>query len=1140
MADSQQQQTLHNSVIYFVTAFKALQQVQTSVLTEQAIISGQILLQSLPVFSPYYSLCSCCLAHCLLITWTKTGAEQKRDRELLEIIGSRTNAAVNHCLPSDQYQSWYLSTQQDYHCIVRNFSARLEDDFWDHEQINTLNVALVYAKVAWQILRNNEVQAVHTAQNIGNLYMSRYTYFGRSGDLDDALRFSAMVVVMSSQKSFQKPFLAYVQQAMRLSMWCLYENHPDEMDDAIDYMSQVIHGRNWETENQGVTPQSGSSYAVALRFFSQIYSWTSIRRGRQISRDRKYLDLAVQYSQKACTGITEADPGTLLCQTELAKAHLQLYLERPSPRVMQNAVKTVVTALELSENFLSRVGMPSYNGVRMTGRGGSISSLISTDHRSSSNDQLKMKERSHQRWIMQVLEISADLLLARYQSNQNPQDLSTAITALKLSIQGTHGLSPARQKQLFKLSHALCEKLRISKNIDLYRHRNICRRLSHMKTATQSCRELSMYNFGDLTRKSDTFSPLSRCQRVVSVLSMEPIVTTSWQLIVPRGAYDRDLQFSNDAPNILISDVSLAAEHIQHLHYKLDPQIDNLLGRLPSDDPETATLQTMWNKIYCTAAASLKRAEVYQRALSLFLKVGDFETALELSDLAKVILGHLELHLMEPAQYLSEISHASNLATTMACIWLMHDWDPWTAIIALENGRELGSRNGTNALRSYGFEPVQELLPQVRLIRNQLQRSARIYHIEKSFTSDQSQNDSVDLMTLLKDVARSQLDITPFGRQKCMSEVGDGFIIHLITSKLGTYALITTSYDFQKLELLSCTHEHLCTRTINFRRAIEKCETQESQKGAANQRLRSLLSWLWKTVAKPIVQFLNLKRSNEGSFRLPRVKWIACGIFSQLPIHAAGVYFSPTSDYLDQYAVSSYLSSIRGSLTIRQRKPLMPYYQNARREFTLFGMSTSPAVPEGKLADLAVTEERERIFASLGDTFTNNTIDNCNLGMARNMMHWARIIHFTCHGLPHPTDPLKSRLVLPRDDKEPCTVAQIRDMEIPNALLLFLSACHSAIDPRAGETDEITHIAKAFLLAGFPNVIGTLWKAYQASALEIAAVFYAQVAKEWRMDQDEPDSDVFPRALHHAICKWRDDDNLWKPMDWASWVCFTG
>jgi CHAT domain len=528
---------------------------------------------------------------------------------------------------------------------------------------------------------------------------------------------------------------------------------------------------------------------------------------------------------------------------------------------------------------------------------------------------------------------------------------------------------------------------------------------------------------------------------------------------------------------------------------------------------------------------------VYQRALALFIEIGDLGIAREFSGLAEVVWGHLELYLLEPDQYLSELSHASKLATTIACIWMAQGRDPWTAVRALESGRELGSRHGMNTVRSYSFEPVEELLPQLDTISAQFKRSPGSDNGDDVSIGERFASKSKDLIRLLKDYVRSEADLKPFGRQQCMWEAGKGFIIHLITSKAGTYALVTTSDGFQKLHLAKCTHEELCIRSTAFRRAIEMCENQETLKGTANQKLRTMLAWLWKTVARPIVQFLHLSKS---SLKLPIVKWIACGVFSQLPIHAAGIYQGVSTDYLDQYAVSSYLSSIRGSVTMRQRKPLIPYYQNSNREFTLFGMSTSPTVPEGKLADLAVGEEKARIFASLGDSFTNNTIDNCNLGMARNMMHWARIIHFTCHGLPHPTDPSKSRLVLLRDDKEPCTVARIRDMEIPNALLLFLSACHSAIDPRARETDEISHLAKAFLLAGFPTVIGTLWQAYQASALDIAAEFYAYVAKEWKADQDEPEPGIFPQALHCAVCEWRDNGNVWKPVDWASWVCFTG
>ena len=215
-----------------------------------------------------------------------------------------------------------------------------------------------------------------------------------------------------------------------------------------------------------------------------------------------------------------------------------------------------------------------------------------------------------------------------------------------------------------------------------------------------------------------------------------------------------------------------------------------------------------------------------------------------------------------------------------------------------------------------------------------------------------------------------------------------------------------------------------------------------------------------------------------------------------------------------------------------------PLLSNTNREPNFFGMSTSPTVQEGHLADLNVNSERQCIFASLGPTFTNNSLDHCNLGAARNMMHWARLAHFSCHGLPHPSDSTLSRLVLLRDDIEPCTVAAIRDMDILNASLLFLSACHSASDASGALSDETTHVAKAFLLAKFPTMLSTLWQAYEASAIEIAAKFYAMVGKEWRVEQEAPDADLFPRALHRAVWRWMENGNSWKPVDWASWVRF--
>jgi hypothetical protein len=60
----------------------------------------------------------------------------------------------------------------------------------------------------------------------------------------------------------------------------------------------------------------------------------------------------------------------------------------------------------------------------------------------------------------------------------------------------------------------------------------------------------------------------------------------------------------------------------------------------------------------------------------------------------------------------------------------------------------------------------------------------------------------------------------------------------------GHLCAITNSDSSQKLQLPLSTYDQLGTRTTNFWRAIEMCESQKAQKGAANPKLRSILGWL--------------------------------------------------------------------------------------------------------------------------------------------------------------------------------------------------------------------------------------------------------------------------------------------------------
>jgi len=64
------------------------------------------------------------------------------------------------------------------------------------------------------------------------------------------------------------------------------------------------------------------------------------------------------------------------------------------------------------------------------------------------------------------------------------------------------------------------------------------------------------------------------------------------------------------------------------------------------------------------------------------------------------------------------------------------------------------------------------------------------------------------------------------------------------------------------------------------------------------------------------------------------------------------------------------------------------------------------------------------------------------------------------------------------------------------ATVAYLSACSTANTGTSSElVDEVTHIVSSSHIAGFPNVIGTLWPAQDEACLKMAADFYSTLSK---------------------------------------------
>ncbi|MFE0368402.1 CHAT domain-containing protein [Streptomyces tendae] len=88
--------------------------------------------------------------------------------------------------------------------------------------------------------------------------------------------------------------------------------------------------------------------------------------------------------------------------------------------------------------------------------------------------------------------------------------------------------------------------------------------------------------------------------------------------------------------------------------------------------------------------------------------------------------------------------------------------------------------------------------------------------------------------------------------------------------------------------------------------------------------------------------------------------------------------------------------------------------------------------------------------------------------------------------------------------------------------LAFLSACGTARS-RLDLPDESLNLLSAFQLAGYTQLVGSLWPVSDRASVRLAEAFYERLTSD-------PDSGV-AHALHHAVSRLRarhpDQPSLW-------------
>jgi CHAT domain-containing protein len=103
------------------------------------------------------------------------------------------------------------------------------------------------------------------------------------------------------------------------------------------------------------------------------------------------------------------------------------------------------------------------------------------------------------------------------------------------------------------------------------------------------------------------------------------------------------------------------------------------------------------------------------------------------------------------------------------------------------------------------------------------------------------------------------------------------------------------------------------------------------------------------------------------------------------------------------------------------------------------------------------------------------------------------MLHFAVHAEFNEDDPLASALLLAADGKDDgrLKVGEIFSLNL-NAGMIVLSACETGLS-KLSNGDELVGLTRAFIYAGTPSIVTTLWKVNDRSSYELMREFYRQL-----------------------------------------------
>ncbi|KAB8165731.1 CHAT domain-containing protein [Streptomyces sp. 3MP-14] len=355
------------------------------------------------------------------------------------------------------------------------------------------------------------------------------------------------------------------------------------------------------------------------------------------------------------------------------------------------------------------------------------------------------------------------------------------------------------------------------------------------------------------------------------------------------------------------------------------------------------------------------------------------------------------------------------------------------------------------------------------------------------------------------------------------AEAASGPVVTVNVSRHRSDALLLTGAGVTAVPLPGLDPETLEGAATTFHRALNP------PGGRADEAaLTEVLGWLWDTVAEPVLTALGLHGPPPEGADWPRLWWVPTGRLATLPLHAAGHHRAGDGRTVLDRVISSSTPTV-GALRHARRRATGRGPALGDRSLLVAMEATPGAAPlAGVAAEAALVAARlprpEVLQRPAGDGGLAATLaptlapaGPATRAAVEERLPGRAFAHFACHAWSDPRDPARSLLLLEDHRERPFSVARVAALNLDRARLAYLSACQTALTSASALLDEAIQLVSAFQLAGFPQVVGTLWPIDDRIAVEIADAFYRGLAAPGGGPEPTLDAGRAAEALHHAV-----------------------